>query len=181
MTSTLPPVEPMHPRARAILLGAAVLLSIAAVSAYAHRLHAAITTVLFNDRTHRIEVMHRFNLHDAEHAATELFGRGADLLESGEDRQRFAIYVHERFSLGMPGGQRLPMPLIGSEIEGDTLWIYQAHAYPAEPLTGLIVAHSALQDIWPDQVNTVNLEQGGRVSTLTFRSGDPPRTATLQP
>ena len=176
----------------------------AAPPADAHRLRAAITTVLFNDHSSRIEVMHRFYLHDAEHALTELIGRGADLFDSIEDRQRFAVYVHERFSLGYfadgvpaggafadgvpagggvtdtPSGEQntdgerlLALQLIGAEIEDDSLWVYEAIAYPEEPIAGLLVSQRALLDIWPDQVNTVNVERAGRVSTLTFRADTP--------
>ena len=164
---------------RAVTLTIALLLCTAASPTHAHRMHASITTVLFNDRTERIEVMHRFYLHDAEHAAGELFGRPADLFDSTEDRQRFAIHVHEGFSLRSPEDAPLSLQLVGSEIEGDSLWIYQAHAYPDIPLTGLTVSQPALQDIWPDQVNTVNVERHGTTATLTFRSGDPPRTVVF--
>ena len=34
----------------------------------AHEMKSAITKVLFNQRTGNIEVMHRFYVHDAEHA-----------------------------------------------------------------------------------------------------------------
>jgi len=159
----------------------------AAIPADAHRLRAAITTLLFNDHSGRIEVMHRFYLHDAEHALTELMGRGADLFDSVEDRQRFAVYVHERFALGVFDGtdtltgeaepddsaQPLTLRLVGAEIEDDSLWVYEAVALPDTPISGLQVSQRALQDIWPEQVNTVNIERDGRVSTLTFRADTP--------
>lgn len=172
------------------LLIAALLVACAVAAAVptdAHRLRAAITTVLFNDRSGRIEVMHRFYLHDAEHALTELMGRGADLFDSVEDRQRFAVYVHERFTLGVlddtgtapgseepeQGARMLALQLVGAEIEDDSLWVYEAIAVPDLPMSGLQVSHRALQDIWPDQVNTVNVERNGKTSTLTFRFDSP--------
>lgn len=57
-------------------LAALLLMVCQAVSA--HQIKAAITTVLFNPRTENIEVMHRFNLHDAEHAVKALFDKRAD-------------------------------------------------------------------------------------------------------
>jgi hypothetical protein len=138
-------------------------------SASAHRLHAAMTTVLFNDRTERIEIMHRFYLHDAEQLATEIAGSGANLMDDPEDRQRFGIYVHERFELYAPDGSRLPVTLRGTEVDGDFLWVYQAMRYPSPQLNRLAISHLALRDLWPDQVNSVNIERDGRVQTLTFR------------
>ena len=93
--------------------GMAVLMG-AGSGAFAHQLKVATTTVLFNDRSARLEVMHRFYLHDAEQVAGEIAGRGANLLENTEDRQRFGIYVHERFSLTDAEGGTLPLTLRGT-------------------------------------------------------------------
>jgi hypothetical protein len=128
-----------------------------------------LTTVLFNERTERIEVMHRFYLHDAEQVAGEIAGRGANLFEDAEDRQRFAVYVHERFDLYAGDGERLPLTLRGAEIDGEFLWVYQAMHLPEPPLTSLTITHRALRDLWPDQVNMVNVEGRGPIRTLTFR------------
>lgn len=138
-------------------------------SAAAHQLKVALTTVLFNGRIGRLEVMHRFYLHDAEQVASVIAGRGANLLEDPEDRQRFGIYVHERFSLATAEGEVLPITLRGTEIDGDHLWVYQAMPLPETPLTDLVVSNRALRDLWPDQVNTVNVEGAGPVQTLVFR------------
>lgn len=149
----------------ALLLVAALLPAVTS----AHQLRAAMSTVLFNERSARIEVMHRFFVHDAEHVAGEIAGRGADLLDDPGDRQRFAIYVHERFHLFAPDGERLPLTLRGAEIDGDFLWVYQAMPLPSPPLSGISISHSALRELWPDQVNTVNVEHAGRLWTLEFR------------
>ncbi|MGE0623608.1 MAG: DUF6702 family protein [Pseudomonadales bacterium] len=138
-------------------------------SAAAHQLKAALTTVLFNERSGRLEVMHRFYLHDAEQVASAIAGRGASLLEDPEDRQRFGIYVHERFTLATADGEALPVTLRGTEIDGDYLWVYQAMRLPEVPLTEIVVSNRALRDLWPDQVNTVNVEGVGPVQTLVFR------------
>ena len=166
--------KPATTRAAAQVLLVVVLLSCSFTPALigpveAHRLRAAMTTVLFNDRTERIEVMHRFYLHDAEQVASEIAGQSANLLEDAEDRQRFGIYVHERFNLYTPEGNQLLLSLRGTELDGDFLWVYQAIRYPESPLSGIAVSHAALRDLWPDQVNTVNLERDGEVRTLIFR------------
>lgn len=145
-----------------------ILLLLNAAAADAHRLRAALTTVLFNERTDRIEVMHRFYLHDAEQVAGEIAGRSANLFENQEDRQRFGIYVHERFDLYTGAGERLPLTLRGTEIDGEFLWVYEATRIPAPLPLSFSIRHGALRDLWPDQVNTVNVEGLGPVRTLTF-------------
>ncbi len=140
------------------------------VEAQAHQLRATITTALLNARTGNIEVMHRFFSHDAEHALALITGRAADLVDDREDRMRFAVYVHERFALQGVGATLAPLELVGAELEGDFLWVYQRTPMPPG-LTGLRARFGALRDVWADQVNTLNVECQRQVRTLTF-AGD---------
>ncbi len=157
----------------------ALLIVLDPIAADAHRLRAALTTVLLNEHSARIEVMHRFYVHDAEQVVAEIIGAGADVLDSAEDRLRFGVYVHERFSLDAEQ-VALPLDLIGVELEGDFLWVYQAAPLPA-PAPGTIgIRHRALRDVWQDQVNTVNVEQGARVRTLTFTGTTDRLSVSLQ-
>ena len=135
--------------------------------AWAHQQKEAVTTVLFNERTGNIEVMHRFLLHDAEHAMRERGLEDADLLGSEAARRAFADYVRERF--GIADGNRQPLPLkpVGHEIERKFLWIYDETPIPPE-LEVLIIRNDALADVWPEQVNLVNVERGGETRSITF-------------
>jgi len=158
----------------------AVLLAIAlmAAPAQAHQLKAAISTALFNPRSGDIEVMHRFYSHDAEHAVRQITGRPSDLLDDPEDRMRFAVYVHERFELSGIGAALEPLALVGAELDGDYLWVYQRTPAPATGLAGVEARFDAMRDLWPSQVNTLNVERDGRVRTLVFDAND--RTLRLR-
>lgn len=145
----------------------ALLLFVASNQALAHQQKTAITTVLFNPRTENIEIMHRFNLHDAEHAVKALFKKTADILDDGETQSEFAGYVAERFKLLNAKGQVLPLNLVGYEVEGKFFWVYQETVQPPE-LEGLKISHDALRDLWPSQINTINIEGNGKLKTLTF-------------
>ena len=52
----------------------------------AHQLKSSVTTVLFNQRTHNIELMHRFYLHDTEHAVGNLFKGKVDIINNKRDQ-----------------------------------------------------------------------------------------------
>ncbi|MCC2616978.1 hypothetical protein LJ739_12065 [Aestuariibacter halophilus] len=147
-----------------IVASCALLLS---AGAHAHQQKAAITKVLFNPRTDNIEVMHRFYLHDAEHAVKEIFGKQADVLGSAETRQQFADYVAERFFIVTDNGEPLPLSRVGVELDGKFLWVYQ-ETEQLQGLSSLKIRHNALRDIWHSQINTVNIERNGGVKTLTF-------------
>jgi len=155
-------------------LAAAALLAAAltALPAHAHRLKAAITTALFNPRTGNIEVMHRFYSHDAEHVLRTITGRGIDVLDDPADRRRFSAYVHERFELTGIGADLEPLSLVGAELDGDFLWVYQRTPVPESGLEGLEARFDAMRDLWPSQVNTLNVERGRRVRTLVFDADD---------
>ncbi|NVK55748.1 MAG: hypothetical protein HWE26_09045 [Alteromonadaceae bacterium] len=145
----------------------ALLLFMACGQAAAHQQKAAITTVLFNPRTQNIEIMHRFNLHDAEHAVKALFKKTADILDDEETQTAFAEYVAERFVLLNAKHNNLALKLVGYEVEGKHFWVYQETEQPPA-LEGLQMRHDALRDLWPSQVNTINVEGKGDLKTLTF-------------
>jgi hypothetical protein len=147
--------------------GLYALLLLLSSNAFAHQQKAAITTVLFNPRTEHIEIMHRFDLHDAEHAVKMLFDKSADILDDKATQTEFAHYVADRFALLDEDNQPLALKLVGFESEGKWFWVYQETEQPPK-LTGLKIKHDALRDLWPTQVNTLNVEGNGDIQTLTF-------------
>jgi hypothetical protein len=165
--------QPRLQRQLAALLLTALLTSVAA----AHQQKESITRVLFNERTGNIEVMHRFILHDAEHAVEGLFGKGADLLGNPDDRQKFADYVYARFTISDQNGESIELTPVGHEIDGAHLWVY-AEAPVPEGLTELSISHEALRDLWPSQTNLVNVERGDSVKSALFNGGS--REITLR-
>ena len=79
-------------------------------NSFAHKMKAAYTIVLFNERTGYLEVMHRFTLHDAEEAAWFLFDKNADIIAKDETQAQFAQYVVTQFSLKTQPKQPLEHP-----------------------------------------------------------------------
>ncbi len=135
--------------------------------ASAHQQKASVSTVLFNPRTQNIEIMHRFNLHDAEHAVKEIFGKSADILDSKQTQTQFAQYVAKRFHILTANGDDIGLNSVGFEVDGKHFWVYQ-ETPQLDSLEGLQVRHDALRDIWFDQSNMVNIEGIGDIKTLTF-------------
>ena len=152
-------------RRRTLLLAA--IAALAATPASAHPQKAAITQVLFNPRTNHIEVAHRFTLHDAEAAAFDEKGARRDLLVSATAQSEFAAYVASTFQMAHLEGGDIPLTLLGAQIEGGSIWVYQDAPTP-EKLSGLRIQNAALRDVWPQQTNRVNIERNGQVQTLVF-------------
>ncbi|MDT0629118.1 DUF6702 family protein [Alteromonas sp. W364] len=133
----------------------------------AHQQKMAISTVLFNPRTQNIEIMHRFNLHDAEHAVKEIFDGKADIIANETTQADFAKYVTERFAIYTLDHKALGLSFVGTELDGKHFWVYQEAPAP-ESLDGMVIEHNALRDIWHKQTNTINVEGMGDIQTLTF-------------
>jgi len=150
-----------------IIILAVLMTGVYSAPVFAHQLRAAITKVLFNKNTGNLEVMHRFYLHDTEHAVQMLFDKRADIRNSADTQELFANYVSQRFAIKPLNGEELKLKQVGHEIERIYFWVYQEIKAP-ENIEGLTIIHNALRDIWTDQINTVNVEGRGDLRTATF-------------
>ncbi|MBL4580957.1 MAG: hypothetical protein JKY29_03985 [Gammaproteobacteria bacterium] len=159
-----------RPRA-AVLALLTLLCCLGSSLSAAHEQKTAVTRILFNSSTGNIEVMHRFFIHDAEHAAGLVFGEAQNLMESADSRKLFSSYVMNRFAIAVENSQgetsELSLEYVGEEIEGQFLWVYQ-EAGQLPDISALSVVHLALRDVWPDQANLVNVEKDGQIYSLSF-------------
>lgn len=137
----------------------------------AHQQKNAIIRILFNENTGNIEVMHRFFIHDAEHAAGLIFGERQTLAESKESRQLFSSYVINRFAVEVTyadgESEELALSYVGEEVDGQFLWVYQ-EIPAADSITTMTIVSTALKDVWSEQSNLVNIERNNRIYSLTF-------------
>lgn len=152
---------------RSLTLLTLMLLMTGSTSAFAHQKKEAITEILFNTRSGNLEVMHRYLMHDAEHAVRVLVDPDADIIASEEARQAFARYATERFALLGDDGDTLKLQFVGQEVDGVFLWVYQEMPLPTE-LHTLGVIDNVLRELWPEQNNLVNIERDGNIQSLNF-------------
>ncbi|MCO4799344.1 MAG: hypothetical protein KC484_09025 [Colwelliaceae bacterium] len=143
------------------------ILLVVTGSAYSHQQKAAETTVLFNKRSGHLEVSHRFYIHDTEHAVQSLFDKKADIISSEKTQQQFANYVAKQFLVHTLTDETLPLTDVGYEVEGKFFWVYQETKIPSK-LDGVKLFNGALRELWPTQINMVNIEGKGQVRTLYF-------------
>lgn len=145
----------------------AVLALLVTSDLLAHQQKAAETTLLFNKNSNKLEVMHRFYLHDTEHAVQHLFDKKADILESAKTQKQFADYVKTQFLARDLTDKALSLKTVGYEVDGKFFWVYQEVDLP-ENLEGIKLFNGALRDLWPMQINMVNIEGKGKIQTLYF-------------
>lgn len=135
---------------------------------WAHQQKAALTEILFNERSGNLEIVHRFYLHDAEHAIKDVVDANADIIGSPESQRRFAEYVESNFAIINEAGRSLELRPVGHEADGQFFWVYQEITLPEE-MNEMTIISNSLREIWPSQINTVNIKKEGQVTSLTFR------------
>jgi len=157
---------------------ATFLMLVFAIPAVAHQQKSAIISVEHNPRNGMIEIVHTIPLHDAEHALRQQGKRSADIVSDVESRREFARYATGRFSV-LAGERELDLTLLGTEIAGANLLVYQEGPSPGVG-TEVTIQAQVLTDIWLRQVNSVNVGRGTSPQTLVFRGGDRAKTAVLR-
>lgn len=140
--------------------------------ALAHRSHVTLSRLTANPRAGTWELVHAIHYHDAARVlALRAPGRGLDPA-STEGRARLALEVESSFRVRDPSGSPLPWQMVGAELAGDGVAIYQE--VPAPAVRGRFVVESRLlQDIFPDQVNNVSVEFAQPSTTLRLAAAQP--------
>jgi len=143
--------------------------------ARSHQQQEALTTILFNNNSGNIEIVHRIYLHDAEHVAKALSKTDYDLISSPKAREIFARYITKHFSITFGKNKTSNLTKVGEETEGKFFWVYQETPIPKAPThkenTILTIKNTILMDYFPKQKNRVNVEQQAKISTLVFQKG----------
>jgi len=147
-----------------------ILLALCAMCLYlnaaAHRFHAGITDISYNERTGSTEVVHTYMAHDVEALLTELYQRQFDLSDP-DDQAVLRKYVEKQFWLADKDGRRLPLNWVGVTVDTDSVVIFQEAV--RTPVVKVETIHDAvLSDFLPDQQNTVNLTAYGSLRTFGF-------------
>jgi len=137
----------------------------------AHEQKTALTDILYNERTGNLEIAHRFRLHDAEHTLHKVTDSKSDLAKSAKARAEFADYVAARFMLRLTDKKMLPLTLVGQELEGGYLWVYQETKLPNPVGASFSIENTILHDAVKGQVNTVNIRYRSQVATFVFAEG----------
>ena len=142
--------------------------------AFAHRMPGSLSTIKTNPNTDTIEIIHRLHIHDAELGMVVLTGERQLTLDQLDGRARLALYVEEQFSIApvIDGeiGARLLLELIGAELDGDFVLVYQQYA--GELPADIAIRDAILSDVFPGQINHVNVATGDEIRSLTFSEND---------
>ncbi len=159
--------------------GMSTILGMGALSlcpnlAWAHRQKQAHSTLEWNERSQTLEVIHILHLHDAEQALSALGLMKRPDLTQLKARAKLALYVQEKFTLATLAGEAIKLDIIGAETRSGRVYIYFETGPRARP-EGLLIGHNLLHDVYPDQVNRINVTLGGELQSLSFGAGERPK------
>ena len=145
------------------------MLTALTVSAFAHREPGILTTIEWNNSIERTEIIHRIHTHDAELGVAMVDNLPLLSVGNTEGMARIALYVENHFSILSEEGS-LDIELVGAELIGDYIFVYQEWIDPLS--TNIFIKNEILREIYPLQINQVNIISGSNIRTLIFTENE---------
>jgi hypothetical protein len=152
-----------------LLLPLALLLSLAA---WAHANHASIMELRYNPQKLQMEVALKLFSDDFEKALSLGQSSAISLDKSPKEQVNSLVLqlLRRSIQIGTKPGESLPITFVGIQHEHDSHWVYFTVKL-ARPVQTLTLTHKVFLDVFPDQMNIVNLEANGQKQSLLFRAG----------
>lgn len=156
--------------------------------AAAHRQHISWTGIEWNEETRNLEVVHRIHVHDAQLLLARQSNKPVDLTRL-QDRALLAIYVEDHFDLLISDNTESTttstkasttistttstklLKLLGAELEDSYILVFQELKLDKPP-TSMTLHAALLMDLFPDQINMINIKVNEPVTTLKFKLDD---------
>ncbi|MBX0290815.1 hypothetical protein K3G63_10220 [Hymenobacter sp. HSC-4F20] len=141
--------------------------------AWAHAYHASIMEVRFNPEKQRLEIALKIFIDDLEKGLS--VGKPTpvrtDQLPRPQLDPLLMDLLRRSVQFSARPGQALPLTLVGLQKETDSYWLYFTAPLPASA-TSVSLRHQLLLNLFPDQMNIVNLDARGKKQSLLFREGE---------
>lgn len=141
-----------------------------------HKYHTSLTQLRHNHETKSLEIEMRVFSEDLE---TMVSQRAKQRVSLEQDRAKtiVAAYVKERFKLSKDAKQ-LDLKWVGMDIGVRETWLLLEAPFEGD-LHGWQLMNAMLFEIGHQQVNTVNISDGDRKATLTFKERDRAKAIVL--
>lgn len=156
---------------RALLL-ACLLSAGISLPAYAHRIGIPVTTIAYNQNSHKWEITHRMSVHDFD-KAMEGTARSSRLFTSDAGQTEIEDYVSQHFKLA---GEGADMRFIGAELDRDMVWVYFELSGKANIVE---IDDDMLMEVGQTSHALVNIEGRGGVTSLIFQKREKPKRVRL--
>lgn len=135
----------------------------------AHDAPRVETVVEFNDAG-ELGVTHTLQLSAAQRLLFKASIIDKNDMTGLKSRAQAALYASERFEL-RADGKTVPLEILGAELGGGHLYIYQTGSLPALP-TNWSAKNSILRDLSPRFDNIINVPTADGIRTIVFSGSD---------
>jgi hypothetical protein len=149
-----------------VLIGLLALLGalFASDSALAHREHAGLSELTLNRVSGELEIVHRLHWHDI-YLALEFSAEEVESFALDQAPARLETFAREGFSLTYEDGGEITQSYVGSERDGDYVFIYFT-AQPPETGRAFLIDNRLLVEEQPQQSNLTNIRVGEDIASL---------------
>ena len=136
-----------------------------------HAYHATLTELRYNPEKKQLELAIKVFADDLERVLSRGQATPVSLSEVGpRPSVLIAAYLRRTLELKTAGGQPLPLQFLGMQPEKDGYWLYCKSELP-RTMAGIQLRQTMLLELFPDQVNIVNVEAGTKKQSALFRTG----------
>ena len=162
-----------------VLATAFLALLAAAPAARAHKFHASLANVDYNDETKTAEISLRLFADDLEASLSRRAGSHVRIGLTKNVEKLAHEYVVSALEFRDAADAPLALEWVGMETRTDVVWVYVQASAPAG-LDGAKIDNRIFFDQFDDQVNLVVVRQGEKNVSLSFKPGTPTQTVHLQ-
>jgi hypothetical protein len=153
-------------------------------AARAHPIHTSLAEADYNRTSRKLEIALRVFADDLEAALGERTHTRISFLKTppAEFVPALRAYLGERFVVRAADGRTVPLEWIGHSLKdaANEIWLFFELTLPAG-LDDATVHHAVLSERFSDQLNTVQLRDAGRRTTLVFLSSHGPKRIRFRP
>lgn len=138
-----------------------------------HPFHVSISELIYKEESKSVQVMHKVFVDDFEQTLNKHYQVQLDILAMStmdEIDEMISDYFSKRFKVEIDG-KAVEAVYIGSELEGNVLWVYQEIYKVRKPKT-FRITNKVLFDEFDDQSNLVHTSLEGKIKTIRLTVND---------
>ena len=157
------------------------VLGLLAIGAWAHGVHASLTSIDFNSQTNALEITIVMTADDLEMLLRRETGRQIELDRTPGAEKLVYEYVKKSLALRTRGGEAVALDWVGMEVRTAKLTVFMEAKALKSP-AGMTIRNELLFDMLPDQVNmlAVKRDHKGKSSDHLFQVGGSWQTVRLE-
>lgn len=144
---------------------------LSASHAVAHPLHLTVSEVTYNRDTAKLEVAMRFFPDDLETVLTKEAGRPVSVSKPEDIASNVLPYLKRTWLTKATNGKASTVEWAGLDITDTHVWVFFEFSLPGG-LLGAELHVTSLQELFDDQLNSVQLRDGAFKQTLIFAKTD---------